>query len=300
MTDRQVRITEVGPRDGLQNEKTIVPVGDKIALVDALSRAGFPEIEVTSFVSPTWVPQLADAADVLAGIERRPDVVYSALVPNAKGLDRAIAARAGKLSVFTAASESFCGKNLNTDIAGSIERFAPIFEAARAADLPLRGYVSCVVQCPYAGRIEPAAVRTTVASLLDAAGGPIEIALGETLGVARPEEIDAVLTEIATLVPPSEVNLHLHDTHGRALDCVERALALGVRRFDSSCAGLGGCPYAPGAAGNLATERLLAHLERDGWRTGVDLEQVRRAGEFAARLVGRETSSERDGSATSD
>ena len=185
--DRFVRITEVGPRDGLQNESAIVSVRDKIAFVDALSAAGFPEIETTSFVSPKWVPQLADAAEVMAGIDRRPGTIYSALVPNARGLDRALAADAGKLAIFTAASESFCGRNLNASIAESIERFEPVIAAARRGDLPLRGYVSCVVKCPYEGHIEPDRVRETVQRLVEAAEGRIEIALGETLGVATPD-----------------------------------------------------------------------------------------------------------------
>lgn len=287
MTDRMVRITEVGPRDGLQNEKAIVPASDKIQLIDALSKAGFPEIEATSFVSPRWVPQLADAAEVLGGIERRPGVVYSALVPNEKGLERALASDAGKLSVFTAASEAFCEANLNTDLSGSIERFRPIFDAARAHGLPVRGYVSCAVRCPYAGPVEPSAVREAVVRLHEAASGRIEIALGETLGVASADDIEAVLAAIASDIPLGEIDLHLHDTGGRALECVGRALELGVRRFDSSCAGLGGCPYAPGAAGNLATEDLVDFLDAGGWRTGVDASAVRTAATIAASLVGR-------------
>lgn len=285
--DRRVRITEVGPRDGLQNESAIVPAIEKIALVDALSAAGFPEIETTSFVSPKWVPQLADAAEVLAGIDRRPDTVYSALVPNEKGLARALEAGAGKLSIFTAASESFCGRNLNATIAESIARFEPVIAAARGADLPLRGYVSCVVECPYEGAIRPEAVRDTVRRLLDAADGRIEIALGETLGVAVPDEIARVLDAVAAVVPPADVDLHLHDTRGFALACVDRALGHGVRAFDASCAGLGGCPYAPGAAGNLATEDLLAFLHRGGWTTGVDEAAVDAAGRLAASITGR-------------
>jgi hydroxymethylglutaryl-CoA lyase len=285
--DRFVRITEVGPRDGLQNEAAIVPVADKIALVDALSAAGFPEIETTSFVSPRWVPQLADAAEVMAGIGRRPGTLYSALVPNAKGLDRAIEAGAQKLSIFTAASESFCGRNLNASIVESIERFAPVITAAREGGLPLRGYVSCVVECPYEGRIAPAAVLETVQRLLDAADGDVEIALGETLGVAVPDEIARVVEAVSPAVPPAELDLHLHDTRGFALACVDRALSLGIRAFDASCAGLGGCPYAPGAAGNLATEDLLAFLERGGWNTGVDAAAVDAAGRLAASLTGR-------------
>ena len=285
--DRFVRITEVGPRDGLQNEAAIVPAADKIALVDALSAAGFPEIETTSFVSPKWVPQLADAAEVMAGIARRPGTLYSALVPNAKGLDRALEAGAGKLSIFTAASESFCGRNLNATIAASIERFAPVIAAARERRLPLRGYVSCVVECPYDGPIAPTAVLDTVRRLLDAADGEIEIALGETLGVAVPDEIARMVDAVAAAVPPARLDLHLHDTRGFALACVDRALTLGIRGFDASCAGLGGCPYAPGAAGNLATEDLLAFLDRAGWTTGVDAAAVDAAGRLAARLTGR-------------
>ncbi len=285
--DRRVRITEVGPRDGLQNESVIVPAADKIALVDALSAAGFPEIETTSFVSPKWVPQLADAAEVMAGIARRPGTLYSALVPNEKGLARALEAGAQKLSIFTAASESFCGRNLNASIAESIERFSPVIAAARDGGLPLRGYVSCVVECPYEGRIAPEAVLGTVRRLLDATDGEIEIALGETLGVAVPEEIARVLDAVAVAVPPAAVDLHLHDTRGFALACVDRALSLGVRAFDASCAGLGGCPYAPGASGNLATEDLLAFLERGGWVTGVDAAAVEIAGRLASRLTGR-------------
>lgn len=285
--DRRVRLTEVGPRDGLQNEPTIVPATDKIALVDALSAAGFPEIETTSFVSPKWVPQLADAAEVLGGIARRPGTIYSALVPNEKGLVRALEAKADKLSIFTAASESFCGKNLNATIAESIERFAPVIGAAHEHGLPLRGYVSCVVECPYEGRVDPAAVVVTVQRLLDAADGRIEIALGETLGVATADDIARVIEAVATIVPVGEIDLHLHDTRGLALACVERALDLGIRAFDSSCAGLGGCPYAPGAAGNLATETLLAFLHRHGWTTGVDETAVESAARLASALTGR-------------
>ncbi len=285
--DRHVRITEVGPRDGLQNEAAIIAAADKIALVDALSAAGFPEIETTSFVSPKWVPQLADAAEVMAGVERRPGTIYSALVPNEKGLARALEAGAQKLSIFTAASESFCGRNLNASIAESIDRFAPVIAAARDGGLPLRGYVSCVVECPYEGRIAPTAVLDTVRRLLDATDGAVEIALGETLGVAVPDEIDRVLDAVSAAVPIPEIDLHLHDTRGFALACVDRALSLGVRAFDASCAGLGGCPYAPGAAGNLATEDLLAFLERGGWATGIDAAAVDAAGRLAARLTGR-------------
>ena len=285
--DRSVRITEVGPRDGLQNESAMVTVEDKIRLIDALSQAGFPEIETSSFVSPKWVPQLADAGEVFAGIDRRPGTLYSALVPNERGLERALASGVDKLAVFTAASESFCDRNLNTTIEGSIERFRPVFEAARRASLPVRGYVSCVVRCPYEGAIDPARVRETVTRLLEAADGSIEIALGETLGVATPEDIERLLAGLGGIVPMGELDLHLHDTNGRAVDCAARALDLGVRRFDASCAGLGGCPYAPGAAGNLATEDLLRMLDRDGWSTGIDSDKVLVAARIAAEITGR-------------
>lgn len=285
--ERFVRITEVGPRDGLQNESKIVPSVDKIALVDALSAAGFPEIETTSFVSPRWVPQLADASEVLQGVRRRSGTLYSALVPNARGLERAIEAGADKLAVFTAASDTFCEKNLNATIAESIARFMPVFQAAEERALPVRGYVSCVVACPYEGRIDPSRVRETVERLIEAAGSSIEIALGETLGVAAPDDIEAVVGQVSTVVDPGRIDLHLHDTNGRALEGVARALDLGVRAFDSSCAGLGGCPYAPGASGNLATEALLDMLDEAGWRTGIDAEQVSRAAELARRITGR-------------
>ena len=283
--DRHVRVTEVGPRDGLQNEKTIVPLEAKIALVDALSDAGFPEIETSSFVSPKWVPQLADAAEVFAGIRRRPGTTYSALVPNERGLERALAAGAGKLAVFTAASEGFCRRNLNASIAESIDRFRPVFEAAEASSLPLRGYVSCVIRCPYDGDVAPDAVRATVERLLEAAEGRIEIALGETLGVAVPDDMDRLLQSLDGVVAIEELDLHLHDTNGRAVECAARALELGIRRFDSSCAGLGGCPYAPGAAGNLATEDLLDLLDEQGWETGIDRGQVGIAAGIARRIT---------------
>lgn len=284
---RFVRITEVGPRDGLQNESGIVPATEKIALVNALGHASFPEIEVTSFVSPRWVPQLADAAEVMAGIERRPGTIYSVLCPNEKGVERALAANAGKISIFTAASESFCQRNLNATIEESIERFRPVVNAARAAGLPLRGYVSCVVECPYEGLISPEQVGETVRRLLTLTDGDIEIALGETLGVADPDQIEQLLEEVEIDVEVSAIDLHLHDTRGKALSCVARALDCGIRAFDSSCAGLGGCPFAPGASGNLATEALLEFLEGASWTTGVDRNAVLEAASIAKRITGR-------------
>ena len=268
MSDRFVRITEVGPRDGLQNEKQVIPAEAKVAFVDLLSEARFPEIEVSSFVSPKWVPQLGDAAEVFARIRRRPGTVYSALVPNERGMEGALAARADKIAVFAAASESFSQRNTGGSIDEVLARFLPVIAAARAAGLPVRGYVSCVVRCPYEGPVAPGAVRTVVDRLL--ALGVDEIDLGETLGVAVPDDIARLYDGIAPAVAPGRTTLHLHDTNGRALDNARAALALGVRSFDSSAGGLGGCPYAPGARGNVDTVSLLSMLESEGYETGVD------------------------------
>jgi hydroxymethylglutaryl-CoA lyase len=268
VSDRFVRITEVGPRDGLQNEKQVIPAEAKVAFVDLLSEARFPEIEVSSFVSPKWVPQLGDAAEVFARIRRRPGTVYSALVPNERGMEGALAARADKIAVFAAASESFSQRNTGGSIDEVLARFVPVIAAARAAGLPVRGYVSCVVRCPYEGPVAPGAVRTVVDRLL--ALGVDEIDLGETLGVAVPDDIARLYDGIAPAVAPGRTTLHLHDTNGRALDNARAALALGVRSFDSSAGGLGGCPYAPGARGNVDTVSLLSMLESEGYETGVD------------------------------
>ena len=268
MSDRFVRITEVGPRDGLQNEKKVIPADAKVAFVDLLSEARFPEIEVSSFVSPKWVPQLGDAAEVFARIRRRPGTVYSALVPNERGMEGALAARADKIAVFAAASESFSQRNTGGSIDEVLARFVPVIAAARAAGLPVRGYVSCVVRCPYEGPVAPGGVRTVVDRLL--ALGVDEIDLGETLGVAVPDDIARLYDGIAPAIAPGRTTLHLHDTNGRALDNARAALALGVRSFDSSAGGLGGCPYAPGARGNVDTVSLLSMLEAEGYETGVD------------------------------
>jgi hydroxymethylglutaryl-CoA lyase len=268
VSDRFVRITEVGPRDGLQNEKQVIPAEAKVAFVDLLSEARFPEIEVSSFVSPKWVPQLGDAAEVFARIRRRPGTVYSALVPNERGMEGALAARADKIAVFAAASESFSQRNTGGSIDEVLARFLPVIAAARAAGLPVRGYVSCVVRCPYEGPVAPGAVRTVVDRLL--ALGVDEIDLGETLGVAMPDDIARLYDGIAPAIAPGRTTLHLHDTNGRALDNARAALALGVRSFDSSAGGLGGCPYAPGARGNVDTVSLLSMLESEGYETGVD------------------------------
>jgi len=281
---RTVEIFEVGPRDGLQNEKRLIPAADKIALIDALSDAGFRRIEATSFVSPKWVPQMADAAEVLAGIDRAPGVTYWALTPNMKGYDAARAARADGVAIFASASEGFSRANLNCSIEESLERFAPVAQAALADGMPLRGYVSVVTDCPYEGAVPPAAVARVVAALRDA--GCAEISLGETLGKGRPEAVDAMLAAVLNEVPAHRLAGHFHDTSGTALDNVDVALARGLRVFDAAVGGLGGCPYAPGAAGNLATGRLAAHLAQAGWDTGVDMQKLARAEALARNMRG--------------
>jgi len=270
-----IRLTEVGPRDGLQNEKRLVSTDAKVAFVDLLSAAGFPEIEVSSFVSPKWVPQLGDAADVFARIQRRSGTVYSALVPNERGMDAALAAGVDKVGVFAAASEGFSAANTGGTIAEVVARFVPVVRAAHAARIPVRAYVSCVVRCPYDGAVAPSAVRRVVEQLL--ALGADEIDLGETLGVAEPEDIARLYAELASVLPAARTTLHLHNTNGRALDNARMALQLGVRSFDASAGGLGGCPYAPGARGNVDTAALLAILESAGYETGIDGAAVERA-----------------------
>jgi hydroxymethylglutaryl-CoA lyase len=262
-----VRITEVGPRDGLQNEAAHVPTDQKVAFIDALSAAGFPEVETSSFVSPKWIPQLADSAEVFARIARRPGVVFSALVPNEQGLQRALAARVDKVAVFAAASETFSQKNTGGSIAQVLERLASVVRGAHAAGLPTRAYVSCVVKCPYEGPIAADAVRDVVQALLAMGAG--EIDLGDTVGAAVPDDIARLYDALADVIPAGMTTLHCHDTNGRALDNIRRALQIGVRSFDSSAGGLGGCPYAPGAAGNVDTLSVLALLQSLGYETGV-------------------------------
>jgi len=278
-----VELIEVGPRDGLQNEKRIVSVDDKVRFVELLVSAGFREIEVTSFVSPKWVPQLADAEEVLARIPRAGGVVYSALVPNEKGLERALACGVRKVSVFTAASEGFTRKNINATIAESIERFKPVVARAHDAGASVRGYVSCVVACPYDGPIAPEAVRETCARLAEI--GVDELDLGDTIGVAHPDEIARVIEACAQVRPMGELVIHLHDTFGRAVACAERALALGIRKFDGSTGGIGGCPYAPGASGNVATEKLEALCAARGYETRIDRAALTGAARFISSVL---------------
>jgi hydroxymethylglutaryl-CoA lyase len=279
-----VDLCEVGPRDGLQNEKRFVATADKLRYIELLARAGFREIEATSFVSPKWVPQLADAEQVLpAAIAAHPTTLFSVLVPNEKGLERALACGARKVSVFTAASEGFARKNINATIAESIERFRPVVAGAHAAGATVRGYVSCVIACPYDGPVAPEAVRETCARLVEI--GVDELDLGDTIGVAHPDEVERMLRACAEVRPIDQLVLHLHETSGRAVACAERALALGVRRFDGSTGGIGGCPYAPGARGNIATEALVELCESRGYRTSLDRAALAEAARFIAGVL---------------
>jgi hydroxymethylglutaryl-CoA lyase len=279
-----VDLCEVGPRDGLQNEKRFVATANKLRYIELLARAGFREIEATSFVSPKWVPQLADAEQVLpAAIAAHPTTLFLVLVPNEKGLERALACGARKVSVFTAASEGFARKNINATIAESIERFRPVVAGAHAAGATVRGYVSCVIACPYDGPVAPEAVRETCARLVEI--GVDELDLGDTIGVAHPDEVERMLRACAEVRPIDEIVLHLHETSGRAVACAERALALGVRRFDGSTGGIGGCPYAPGARGNIATEALVELCESRGYRTSLDRAALAEAARFIAGVL---------------
>ncbi|NOE18332.1 hydroxymethylglutaryl-CoA lyase [Ruegeria atlantica] len=279
-----VEIYEVGPRDGLQNEKREIPVADKIALIDCLSRAGFRRIEVASFVSPKWVPQMAGSAQVLGGITRANGVRYAALTPNMHGYGDALAAKADEIAVFASASEGFSKANINASIAESIERFTPILEAARHIDLPVRGYVSCVTDCPYDGPTPPEKVAEVADRLF--ALGCYEVSLGDTIGQGTPDKVAHMLLAVRERVPVTRLAGHFHDTNGRAIDNIDAALALGVRVFDAAVGGLGGCPYAPGAAGNVATEEVAAHLQRLGYGTGLDIDVIEKAAQMARALRG--------------
>ena len=278
----QVTIFEMGPRDGLQNEKTQIATSDKIALVDRLSDCGFSKIEVASFVSPRWAPQMADAARVMAGIRRRDSVSYAVLTPNMRGLDRALAARADEIAIFGSASEGFSRKNINCTIAESLRRFKPVAEAANAAGVKVRGYVSCVTDCPYDGPTPPASVAHVTGALL--AMGCYQVSLGDTIGAGTPETIEAMLKAALETASADRLAGHYHDTQGRALENIEISLAHGLRTFDSSVAGLGGCPYAPGAKGNVATEAVVKRLKSLGYNTGIDQDKLAEAARLAQSL----------------
>ena len=284
-----VRIVEVGPRDGLQNEKAMVATADKIALIDRLTATGLSSIEATSFVSPKWIPQLADAAEVYMGIRRREGVAYPVLVPNEQGYERARAAGATEVAVFTAASEAFNKRNTNATIDESLARFAPVLERAANDGVRVRGYVSTVLGCPYQGEV-PVADVVRVAERLHAMGC-YEISLGDTIGVGTPVKARDMLRAVADAVPMSALAVHFHDTRGQALANILACLEEGVRVVDSAVSGTGGCPYAHGASGNVATEDVAYMLEGMGLRTGVDLEALVATGRWLAQLLGRPSGS---------
>ncbi len=282
---KQVRLVDVGPRDGLQNEQAMVPTDVKVRLIDLLTEAGLPAIEATSFVSPKWVPQMADAAEVMARIRRKPGVRYPVLTPNLKGFDAALAARADEVAVFVAASETFSQKNINCSIAESLERAQPIFAAAKVKDVRVRGYISCVLGCPYEGDIEPRSVAEVAQALYRM--GAYEVSLGDTIGTGTAGRTQEMIGWCAEAVPVAALAGHFHDTYGQALTNLYAALELGVATFDCSIAGLGGCPYAKGATGNVATEDVVYLLAGLAIETGVDMTRLRRAGQYICDFLER-------------
>ena len=284
-----VRIVEVGPRDGLQNEKQTVPTAVKLELIRRLAAAGLKTIEATAFVSPKWVPQMADQAEVMAGLPDLPAVNFPVLAPNLKGFEAALAAGAREVAVFAAASESFSQKNINCSIAESIQRFVPVFDAAQAAGVRVRGYVSCVVACPYEGAIAPAQAAAVAAELH--ALGAYEVSLGDTIGAGTPASVNALLEATAARVPVAQLAGHYHDTYGMAVANVHASWLFGLRVFDSSVAGLGGCPYAKGATGNVATEDIVYLLHGLGASTGIHLDALVDAGAWISAQLGRDTGS---------
>ena len=284
-----VQIVEVGPRDGLQNEESALEVGVKISLVDKLSEAGFSQIEAGSFVSPKWVPQMADSDRIFAGIQRKPGVEYIALTPNLMGFEAAVASQVSRVAVFAAASETFSKKNINCGIAESLQRFEPLLEQAKALKIPVRGYVSCVVDCPFEQAIAPDKVAEVAKRLIDL--GCYEVSLGDTTGKGSPKSIADMLSIVRQQVPVERLAIHCHDTYGQALANIYAALLQGVAIIDSSVAGLGGCPYAPGASGNVATEDVLFLLRSLGIETGIDLEKAIAAGNFISEQLGRNNQS---------
>jgi hydroxymethylglutaryl-CoA lyase len=282
---RRVRIVDVAPRDGLQNEKAVVPTGVKVGLIDRLTDAGLPAIEATSFVSPKWVPQMADNAQVMAAIRRKSGVRYPVLTPNIKGFEAALAAGADEVALFVAASETFSQKNINCSISESLERARPVAAAAKTHGVRVRGYISCVLDCPYEGEIAPSAVREVAAALQ--AMGCYEISLGDTIGTGTPGRVRSLIATVAETVPVDTLAGHFHDTYGQAIANVYAAMEAGIATFDSSVAGLGGCPYAKGATGNVATEDLLYLLEGLDIETGVDMTRLRIAGRYISDFLGR-------------
>jgi hydroxymethylglutaryl-CoA lyase len=289
----RIRITEVGPRDGLQNEPVPIPTDKKVAFIDLLSESGVDEIEAGSFVNPQWVPQLRDSEDVFKLIKRPKGVVFSALVPNERGMERAMSLgikhRPDKIAIFTAASETFAKKNTNATIDETVERFRPVIVQAKAAGVPLRVYISCAVHCPYEGPIAPEQVCSVVRKLREIGIDPEsdDLDLGETIGIATPADIERLYEGLHTEVLPEQTTLHMHDTRGTALACIYAAMRLGVASFDASCAGIGGCPFAPGAAGNIATEDLVHLCRREGRTIGVNLPRLFAAGRYIRAVLQR-------------
>ncbi|SFB43551.1 hydroxymethylglutaryl-CoA lyase [Azotobacter beijerinckii] len=284
-----VRLVEVGPRDGLQNEQRPVGVADKVRLVDDLTVAGLEYVEVGSFVSPAWVPQMAGSAEVFAGIRRQPGVVYAALTPNMKGFEAAMAAGVEEVAVFAAASEAFSRKNLNCSIAESLARFVPVLDAARARGVRVRGYVSCVLGCPYEGEVAPQQVAAVAGELF--AMGCYEVSLGDTIGTGTAGKTRALFEVVGRAIPRERLAGHFHDTYGQALANVYASLLEGIAVFDSSVAGLGGCPYARGASGNVASEDVLYLLDGLGIHTGIELQALIAAGERICAVLGRDNGS---------
>ena len=286
---QHVRLVEVGPRDGLQNEKQPIEVADKVRLVDDLSAAGLGYIEVGSFVSPKWVPQMAGSAEVFAQIQRKAGVTYAALTPNLKGFEGALEAGVREVAVFAAATDAFSQKNINCSIKESLERFVPVMDAAKANDIRVRGYVSCVLGCPYDGAIDPKQVASVAAELF--AMGCYEVSLGDTIGTGTPGATRQLIETVAAQIPREKLAGHFHDTYGQALANIYASLLEGVSVFDSSVAGLGGCPYAKGASGNVASEDVLYMLNGLGIQTGIDLDQLIAAGQRICALLGRSNGS---------
>jgi hydroxymethylglutaryl-CoA lyase len=286
---QEVKIVEVGPRDGLQNEKSVLSVSDKVELIERLEKAGLTTIEAGSFVSPKWVPQMADTGEVLARLHRQPGVRYPVLVPNLRGFEAARAAGATEVAIFTAASESFTRKNINCSISESLERYEPVLAAARTTGVPVRGYISCALSCPYEGDIAPEAVVDVADKLFRM--GCYEVSLGDTIGAGTPVRVHNMLDAVLERVPAGNLAAHFHDTYGQALANVLASLQKGIAVIDSSVAGLGGCPYAPGATGNLATEDLVYMLHGMHIRTGVDLDALIAAGQFISAVLQRQPAS---------
>jgi hydroxymethylglutaryl-CoA lyase len=286
---KSVRIVDVGPRDGLQNEPGQLDVATRVGLIERLAAAGVPAVEAGSFVSPKWVPQMAASGEVLRAIHKRPGVAYPVLTPNLQGFEAALDAGAREVAIFAAASESFSQKNINCSIQESLERFQPLCLAAKEKGVRVRGYVSCVLGCPYEGQVAPSQASDVARRLLDL--GCYEISLGDTIGTGTPSQARAMIEEVSRQVPVSQLAAHFHDTYGQALANLLAVMDLGVATIDSSVAGLGGCPYAKGASGNVATEDVLYMLNGLGVETGIDLGRVAEAGRFICRALGRETAS---------